>query len=300
MNMRTGMAAVAALLLSVDGVRAQQDSAAQVQRAESQEARGELAEALAEAREEAAETTAEFREEIAEQEQERCEERCRQAGGAFQIQALFLDDRFLDYVKKYSSDEERPHLSLNDRMVLMIGGMTHATYPGDIRVGAGGYAGYKVYRSSAYDVSSVDSVTGDTTTHTVATTLRVIPALLGGVFEKNFQLGPVGIFGGTLLGGGVFVLVRQVSPAGDIFVDVDDEYDGSFDGGVSVAVAPCLVGDLHAGVTVRVAPGLHLGVEFMTLFTYAPEGFATGAAASDLFTASPSARLRLQFGRSAG
>jgi len=282
------------------GVRAQQDSAAQVQTAESQEARGELAEAVAEAREEAAESTSEFREEIAEQEQERCEERGRQAGGAFQIQALFLDDRFLDYVKKYSSDAERPHLSPNARMVLMIGGMTYAAYPGDIRVGAGGYAGYKVYRSSAYDVSSVDSSTGDTVTHTVATTLRVIPALLGGVFEKNFQLGPVGIFGGALLGGGVFVVIRQVSPTGDIFVDVDDEYDGSFDDDVSAAVAPCLVGDLHTGITIRLAPGFHLGVEFMTLFTYAPEGFATGAAVSDLFTISPSARLRLQFGKSTG
>lgn len=220
----------------------------------------------------------------------------RNHGGAFNLQVLALDDNLMSYVSKYSGDVAQHHLDLDDRVLFMIGGMTWGEADRGLRIGSGTWVGYKTYRSDEYTVSFTDTVTGDTGSAGLVTSLRVIPAMVGGTLEKSWTFGPLGLFAGGMLGGGAFVVIKQTSRAGSIFTDISYEDREDLQEGVSAAVAPFIAGDIHAGATVRLTDGLHLGAEFVTLVTYAPEGFVTGAAVQDFFTVSPGGRLRLQFG----
>ncbi len=263
-------------------------SEAQEERLESAEERDEeLQDAIEEAKEEEQELVTEYREDSS----------SSRIGGAFNAQVLFLDEDLLTYINTYAGAGRRDRDEVADHAVFMVGGMAYSMHRGGVRVGSGFWAGYKTLRSDPYLVTRVDSSTWDTVTSEMVTTMRLIPAMIGGVFEKNFSAGPFGLFAGAMLGGGVFVIVREVEPSGDIFADVGPSELEDLGRDVSAAVAPQLAGDVHGGATIRLAPALHVGVELLLHLAYAPNGFVTGTAVSDFFTISPGARLRLQWGK---
>jgi len=253
---------------------------------------GGVLEEISEAVEEAMEDAAEAVEERNEGHEPR--------GGAFTVQWHYLDRRLLEDLQGFVGADWDIPPDTRDRSALMIGGMNYRILPADIRLGSGLWVGYKGLRSAAYYTQTVDTVTGDTTTRHQATTLQVIPVHIGGVFEKAFEVGPVSFAGGFMCGGGALVAIKNVKPADEVFAGADsaacdDGWEGHEE--VEVAIAPQIVGDIHVGVWVRVAPALRIGVDGQVMVSYAPGGFVTGAAVCDFYTVSPGVRLRIQWER---
>ncbi len=259
---------------------------------EHRECAEELEEEIHEAVEEALEEVREAAEEAREETGPR--------GGAFTVQWHYLDKRLCTTLQEFSGGDWGRSPDSRDRSALMIGGVNYRILPADIRLGSGLWIGYKGLRSGSYYTQTIDSATGDTSVSKRVTTLQVIPVCIGGVFEKVFTVGQVSFMGGLMCGGGTLVAVRNVKPADEVFAggggDVPDEdWDGHSEAAVAVALQ--IVGDLHAGVWIRAAETLRIGIDGQVIASYAPGGFVTGSAVSDFYTISPGVRLRIQWER---
>jgi hypothetical protein len=116
----------------------------------------------------------------------------------------------------------------------------------------------------------------------------------GFLMEKSHAFGPVTVYGGGLVGGGAWVVIRDEQAGSQPSAFHSGMGDSTMPSGVDAAVAPLWVLDLHAGVTYTFSPWIHAGLEGSALMLYAPDGFSVRS--ETISTLNPGIRLKLVFG----
>lgn len=223
------------------------------------------------------------------------------SSGAFFLtpQICWLDVEPLDAVakKEETLKDKTFHFQRHNPLFLLGLGGCH-DHGNGFRSGFSVYGGYKSYFSDTYKgVVPTGAAPRDS-----VDVLRFIPAYGGFTFEKSARYGDIGFSGGVLIGGGVFMLNREGYDVDRSSAFSSDEphrdtvnRKKSSEHEYDWAVAGNFAFDAHAGVTFRLSPLLHLGVEAMALCFYSPEGF--GYATGEFFTVNPGVRIRLVVGR---
>jgi gas vesicle protein len=262
-------------------------------------------------KEELSDVADDLREELEECKHERGEEtqetRCHRGGnGIISTQFLWLDtDPIHELCAREKTLKGKDFNFDENRVAPMIGIIGLRNQGNGIRIGQGIWCGYKRFQSELYAATKIDTVTNDTQTVDSVILLRAIPAQLGFIVEKSFGFGNWELFAGAMLGGGAEVLISQFKEAdGTIFISDDDNNDHDFDSdtldhhtshSIGATVATFLAWDVHAGASVSLAPGFHLGLDGVVNFNYSPEGF--GRLSGDFLAVNPGLRLRLTFGK---
>jgi hypothetical protein len=184
-------------------------------------------------------------------------------------------------------------------------------YWGEKNKGRGGFsfqAGYRRYRSDAATLvlrNDNGDTLYDTTSQPYMTdsvmNLMVVPAYVMFQFDKSRSIGSLNLYGGGAIGGGAIVLIRsgekgtQISAFDeDPFVNNDGEPQIDENSG-SVAVAPLLIMEFHAGSTISMNKWLHIGMEGFVLGQYASDGFI-GAEKGSFSQFLPGIRMRIILG----
>lgn len=220
------------------------------------------------------------------------------SSGAFVLspQIYWLDAGPLDGVaqKEETLKDKTFHFQRHNPLFLLGLGGYH-DHGNGFRSGFSVYGGYKSYYSDIYKNVVAGAASRDS-----VTVLRFIPAYGGFTFDKSARYGDIGFSGGVMIGGGVFMLNREsydvdrssafssYEPRVDtVGREPSDEHDWAFAGNFAF--------DAHAGMTFRLSPLLHLGIDAIALCFYSPEGF--GYASGEFFTVNPGVRIRLIVGR---
>ena len=209
-------------------------------------------------------------------------------------QIFWLDNGPLDaLIKKESTLQDRSFRLRQRSPVFMLGFGGIHDHGNGLRTGFSLHGGYKSFTSETYTGGTArnprDSVV----------MLRLIPAYGGFTFEKSYTAYDMTFSAGTMIGGGIFCLYRKfydVEEAGAFSSAPDSVEDDDAMVARDWAFAPTFAFDFHAGVSYRLSPLLHLGIEAVALCFYSPEGY--GYATGEFFTFNPGLRLRLCIGKS--
>ena len=175
-----------------------------------------------------------------------------------------------------------------------------------LRVGFGGWAGYKSLYSDTWTSRTSDSAIANGNDSLVDSTiqLHIVFAHCGLVMEKSFKvLDKLNLYAGGMLGGGGIVAIEDRQRGGGAFNSSSssgnvDEWDtDSVDiGDNRIAIAPAWVFDLRAGATYTVTKWLHIGLDGSTFFYYSSSGFQSKY--GSFWTVNPGVKLRFVFGTS--
>jgi hypothetical protein len=217
--------------------------------------------------------------------------------GLFTVQLTFLDRDLLHDIVRYEKDLLGRTFDFGDNHVTMFGMLGYVDVGSGVRLGGGGWGGYRRFDSDQFTRILTDSL-GDTThEYDAVATLRVIPAYGGFVFEKAFDFGRFNVFGGALLGSGLLIIHKQFRQVEDIFVSSpNDSLDWTAQNN-GVAVAPLMVGDIHGGLDFALSRYFQLGADASVMVKYANNGFVSGTGFGDFYTVEPGIRLRFIFGK---
>ncbi|MFH0920630.1 MAG: hypothetical protein V1913_09730 [Fibrobacterota bacterium] len=178
----------------------------------------------------------------------------------------------------------------------------------DGRAGFAFSGGFKRYSSNSVARPLLDSLGNVIVdSNSVAVTRDSLVDLMtvigygGFVMEKGRSFGALNVYGGGLIGGGAWVVVRDEKAGSQPSAfhsgtgnGLGDSGTGMHDAGMEAAVAPLWVLDLHAGVTYTFVKRLHTGLEGSALMLYAPDGFSPRSETFNTFN--PGLRLKLVFG----
>lgn len=240
--------------------------------------------------------------------------------GGFGPTILKLDFSPIEKVIASESVEAFPSkdFDFSNNTIIMMGGFGYAGKKNGLRIGVGGWGGFKSYSSSYAGSSLVLDSTEYLTDSTLSfdssyvnidstISLDVIMGYGGLIFDNSFNVGKLNLSFGGLFGGGALVINKEMYKTEDntIFSVPVDSYDTSdssdtFDRSNRVgtmndlAVAPLACFDLHLGASLSLASWLHLGGEVSSLFLYAFDGFGKGTEA--FTTRNPLFRFKIIFG----
>jgi len=219
---------------------------------------------------------------------------------AFAPQIIWLDEKFLTRIRNFEPDMKKLDFPFDRNFCAMLGSLGYSRVSdAGFRAGGGWWVGYREFHSpdSFERVLPPDTAGGDTLRYNATIILRMIPMYAGFLGEKAFEFPGFNMFCGFMFGGGAYMMHKQIVKRGDLFVNTGDDslnWKGDNNG---FAIAPLIIGDLHAGATVSLSPAAHLALEGFVLLSYAPDGFVTGNGFGDFYTISPGIRMRVLFGK---
>ncbi len=204
----------------------------------------------------------------------------------------FLDtDPLLRSLVRNARSTRDNDFDFGNKGMLMLSFMWYHSLDNGIRVGNDFSGGYKQFQSEPY---GNDDMNGEENPADSVIILRVIPAFLGFICEKAFDLQSMQLFGGFMIGAGTTVVIENKEPLSSDFIGGTHEEKGERSYGV--VFAPVFAWDLHCGMALKPAESMSIGIDGVLRFAYAYEGF-TRINDGDAFSCSPGIRLRLSFGR---
>lgn len=212
----------------------------------------------------------------------------------------WLDLSPIKDVAKSEADLGLYKFEFSDNGFMLIGGMGYGGSRCGVKLGGGGWFGYKKFVSASRNVFLRDSLgttifKNDTMVKVdSAAQLYTMIAYGGFLAEKNFSIGDFTFALGGMFGGGALILGKDfISKENNSAFTDASEFDTT-DMANSWTAAPLFCFDVHSGISYKISSFMVIGADANLLFFHSNEGFNFNT--DSFLTMNPGIRFRILFG----